>query len=146
MGDDRPRAVMTLDLLSQARAKLNTLHMSADRKRLIWTVMVFMFLGSLRGSELLSTDRVKFDPVKTLCGGDLKLSVVKTQGEAVETIQLRLKQPKTSRTNPVQVVELPATGGWLCPVQAWRNWQKSRESNPVGGSRYLRGETGHWSP
>ena len=29
--DDRPRAVMTIELLSQARAKLKLLHMSADR-------------------------------------------------------------------------------------------------------------------
>ena len=50
--------------------------MSADRKRLIWCVMSFMFLGSMRGSELLVMDRVKFDLVKTLCGEDLKMTVV----------------------------------------------------------------------
>ena len=74
--DDRPRAVMTIELLIQAWAKLKLLHMSANRKRLIWTVMSFMFLGSLRGSELLALDRVKFDPLKSLCVEDLKLTVV----------------------------------------------------------------------
>ena len=67
----------------------------------------------MRGSEILATDRVRFDPVK--------LAVVQAQGETVEMVTIRLKQPKTSRSNPVQMVELPATGGWLCPVQAWRN-------------------------
>jgi hypothetical protein len=62
--DDKTRAVMTIELLVQARAKLKLLHMSADRKRLIWCVMSFMFLGSMRGSELLVMDRVKFDLVK----------------------------------------------------------------------------------
>jgi hypothetical protein len=53
--------------------------MSADRKTPIWCVMSFLFLRSMRGSEILATDRVKFDPVKTLCGEDLKMTVVKAQ-------------------------------------------------------------------
>ena len=47
--------------------------------------MSFMFLGSMRGSELLATDRVKFDQVKSLCGEDLKLMVVKAQGERLKS-------------------------------------------------------------
>jgi hypothetical protein len=95
--------------------------------------MSFLFLGSMRGSEILAADRVKFDPVKTLCGEDLKLAVVQAQSETMETATIHLKQPKTSRYNPVQRVELPATGGWLCPVQAWRNWRHDRKVSPVGG-------------
>jgi hypothetical protein len=60
------------------------------------------------------------------------MTVVKAQGEAIETVTIRLKQLKTSRSNPVQVLELPATVGWLCPVQAWKNWRCSRKANPVG--------------
>ena len=51
-----PRAVMTLKLLTQARDKLKSLRMSAERKRVIWTILTFLFLGSFRGSELLATD------------------------------------------------------------------------------------------
>jgi hypothetical protein len=31
------------------------------------------------------------------------------------------------------VVEVPATSGWLCLFQPWKNWQGSRKANPVGG-------------
>ena len=130
---DKPRAVMTIKLLAMIRAKLKTIKITADRKRLIWCVCTFLFLGSMRGSEILSTDRVRFDPVKTMCGEDLKLATVQAQGETVETITIRLKSPKTSRSNPVQMVELPATGGWLCPVKAWRNWRHGRKASTVAG-------------
>ena len=108
---ETPKAVMTLDLLIKARDKLKSLRMSAERKRVIWTILTFLFLGSFRGSELLATDSICYDPMKTLCGSDLKLITMKAQGEDVETIQIRLKQPKTARTQPTQIVELPATGG-----------------------------------
>ena len=42
-------------------------------KRSVWAVTVLLFMGSLRGSELLSYDSSKFDPVKTLLGGDISL-------------------------------------------------------------------------
>ena len=84
--------------------------MSAERKRVIWTILTFLFLGSFRGSELLATDSICYDPMKTLCGSDLKLITMNAQGEDVETIQIRLKQPKTVRTQPTKIVDLPAAG------------------------------------
>ena len=63
-------------------------------------------------------------PQKTLCWSDLKLVTVQAQGEDVETIRIKLKQPKTSRSQPTQIVELQATGGWLCLVSAYKHWQK----------------------
>ena len=95
-------------MLKQARDKLKMIKMPADTKRAVW---VQMFVGSLRGSEILSNDSKKFDPQKTLLGADLKMVPVQAQGEAVETIRIKLKQP-------TQIVELPTTGGWLCPVSA----------------------------
>ena len=37
---------------------------------------------------------------------------VTAQGEDVETVQVRLEQPKTSRTQANLIMELPSTGGW----------------------------------
>ena len=115
---------MTLQLLRQARDKLKEIKLPAETKRAVWAAITFLFLGSLRGSEILSTDSKKFDPQKTLCGSDLKLVTVQAQGEDVETIRIKLKQPKTSRSQPTQIVELQATGGWLCLVSAYKHWQK----------------------
>ena len=107
---------MTLGLLIQARDKLKSLQIFGVRKRVIWKIMTFLFLVSFRGSEILATDSKRYDPAKTLCGEDLKLITVTAQGEDLETIQVCLKQPKTSRTQPNQIVELPATSGWMCLV------------------------------
>jgi hypothetical protein len=131
--NDAPRAVMTLELLKKARENLRGMRMSGERKRLIWTVLVFLFMGSLRASEILGTDPRKFDPSKTLCGADIKIMKVEAQEEQLRVIQLRLKQPKTARTNPQQLVELPETGGWLYPVQALESWLKVRKGGMVGG-------------
>jgi hypothetical protein len=56
----------------------------------------------------------------------------------VETIQIGLKQPKTARRQPTQIVELPATGGWIHPVMAFTNWQKSRKEGMGGGKPVFR--------
>ena len=68
-------------------------------------------MGSLRGSEILSYDSLKFDPVKTLLGSDIKTLEAESSGRKVQILQLRLKQPKTARSNPVQIVELSETAG-----------------------------------
>ena len=50
---ETPRAVMTLQLLRKARDKLTEIKLPADTKRAVWAAMTFLFLGSLRGSEIL---------------------------------------------------------------------------------------------
>ena len=114
---------MTLQLLKQARDKLKMFKMPADTKRAVWVAMTF-----------LSIDSKKFDPQKTLLGADLKLVTVQTRGEAVETIRIKLKQPKTAWSQPTQIVELPTIGGWLCPVSAYKNWQRDRKGAVLGGT------------
>ena len=53
----------------------------------------------------------QFDPCKTLLSRDVKTKVVRTGEEVVNTIQLTLKAPQTSRFLPVQIVEMPELGG-----------------------------------
>jgi hypothetical protein len=90
-------------------------------------------MGSLRGSEILAPENKKFDPAKTLIGCDLKGVKIKTGSEEVTTLQLTLKQPKTSRSLLVQVVELPEIGGWMCPMKAYRQWQNGKKNKPTEG-------------
>ena len=59
--------------MEDIKRKLVKASMRTDAKRSIWAVTVLLFMGSLRGSELLSYDKIKFDPVKTLLGGDISL-------------------------------------------------------------------------
>ena len=136
------RPVMTLEKLGIARINLMKLKIPTRRKRTIWLVLVWLFFGSLRGSELLVPSKKHYDPCKTLLAGDMKTKVVKTGKEVVNTIQLTLKAPKTSRSLPVQVVEMPEIGGWFCPWSAYWKWLKDRKTKPVGGKPLFSWEDG----
>ena len=82
----------------------------------------------------MSYDKIKFDPVKTLLGGDISLiKAIGPDGKEIELLSIRLKQPKTARSNPHQVVELAETGGLLCPIKAWKSWRGGRKSPLLGG-------------
>ena len=65
--------MVTVGDMEEIKRKLLKSAMKTDEKRSIWAVLVLLFMGSLRGSELLSYDKLKFDPVKTLLGGDISL-------------------------------------------------------------------------
>ena len=129
--EDLSRAVVTVGDMEEIKRKLAKLAMKTDKKRSIWAVLVLLFMGSLRGSELLSYNKLKFDPVKTLLGGDI--SLIKAIGPNGREVEIRLKQPKTGRSNPHQVVEMAETGGLLCSIKAWNSWRKDRKTPLLGG-------------
>ena len=89
--------------------------------------------GEFEGFRLLSYDPRKYDPTKTLCEADIKHILVKAQGEVVKTLQLKLKQPKTARTLPIQIVEMPETGGLMWSVKAYKDWRTHRKEPIIGG-------------
>jgi hypothetical protein len=66
-------------------------------------------MGSLRPSEILSHSIKEFDPTKCLLAQDLKRLVVRIDGQETAIVQLTLKNPKTSRTMPNQIVQRPET-------------------------------------
>ena len=127
-----PRPVMTMELLARAKTNLRKMKMPGHKKQACWAALTFLFFGSLRGSEILAPRKDQYDPVKTLLKRDVKLVELNTGKEMVSTIQLTLKSPKTSRSNPNQVVELPELGGWFCPVRAFKAWQSSRKGRQPG--------------
>ena len=123
-----PRPVMTIDKLGKLRIAIKMMKGPSRKKKVIWTALLWLFMGSMRGSEILAPNKAKFDPNKTMLAGDVKEVTVKMGKERVNTLQLTLKNPKTSRTQPIQVVEMPELGGWLCPVHAYRDWQKGKKT------------------
>ena len=127
-----PRPVMSLEKLAKAKVNLRKKKMAGHKKQVVWAAMTFMFFGSLRGSELLAPRKDQYDPVKTLFRKDVKLVELNTGKEVVSTVQLTLKAPKTSKSNPNQVVELPELGEWYCPVRAYKSWQCSRKGRQLG--------------
>ena len=123
---------MTMEKLARAKINLRKMKMPGHKKQAVWAALTFLFFGSLRGSEILAPRKDQYDPVKTLLKRDVKLVELNTGKEMVSTIQLTLKSPKTSRSNPNQVVELPELGEWFCPVRAFKSWQSSRKGRQAG--------------
>ena len=124
----------TVGDMEAIKRKLVKASMRTDAKGSIWTVIVLLFMGSLRGSELLLYDKIKFDPVKTLLVGEISLIKANgLDGKEIEILSIRHKPPKTARSNPHQVVELAETGGLLCPIKAWKSWWDGRKTPPLGG-------------
>jgi hypothetical protein len=85
-------------------------------KRLLWCNCTLLLMGSLRPSEILSHGNKKFDPTKCLLAQDLKRLVVKIDGQETAIVQLTLNNPKTSKTMPNQIVEIPEIQNFSCPV------------------------------
>ena len=49
-------------------------------------------------------------------------------GKEVKFLQLTLKQPKTARSMPTQLVEIPELGRDVCAVRAFMKWSAGRKS------------------
>ena len=49
-------------------------------------------------------------------------------GKEVKFLQLTLKQPKTAKSIPTQLVEIPELGRNLCAVRAFTKWCKGRKT------------------
>ena len=102
-----PEAVIDVSRMRMIRDWLKSQNKSYQENRLL-------FMGSLRPSEILSHSSKEFDPTKCLLVQDLKILVVRIDGQETAIVQLTLKNPKTSKTMPNQIVEIPVTQNFLC--------------------------------
>ena len=82
-----------------------------------------MFHGWFRGRELMAKSVSCFDPAFTLLRKDLCL--VKDGLEAdKETLQVQVKAPKEAKDVRAVIVDVFQTDTKLCPVRAYKNWEK----------------------
>ena len=107
--------------------RLKASKLALDTKRLLWAVFTLLFLGSLRPSEALSTKKGEYDGVKTLTWADIKILSACIEGKEVKFLQLTLKQPKTAKSMPTQLVEIPELGKHICAVKAIEKWIAGRK-------------------
>jgi integrase len=123
----KPQGVVTMIVMKKLWAKFKNSNMSMDTKRLLWAIFNILFLGSLRPAEALSAKKAEYDEVKTLTWADVKMLSTCMDGKEVKFLQLTLKQPKTSRTMPTQIVEIPELGKQICAVKAFEKWKAGRK-------------------
>ena len=95
-------------------------------KLLIWAVATLAFAGAFRIHEILSKAESTFDPNFTLLGEDLTVSSKNRQ----ETLHVRLKCPKESRSAAATVVDVFENKSELCPVRAFRKWFSCKFREP----------------
>ena len=102
---------------------------TTSRKRIIWAACTLCWSGALRVHELLSKEASKFDPRTTMMAAAIKMSNARVEGRRVETLQVYLAHPKEERLSAGVKLDLFASGDFMCPVKAYKDWMKDKVVN-----------------
>ena len=121
------RLPVTLNILKLIKETLSRSQWIYGEIRLFWVICTLAFSGGFRIHELLSKLEKSFDPAFTLLSSDIRLSNVKIGKKTVEVIQVRVKSPKEDRIGKDVIVDVYQSGGFACPVSAYKKWT---ETNP----------------
>ena len=97
-----------------------------SRRRIIWAACTICWSGALRVHELLSKDASKFDPRTTMMAAAIKVAHAVVEGRRVETLQVYLAHPKEERLSAGVKLDLFATGDFMCPVKAFKDWMQDK--------------------
>ena len=123
MEKPKPKGGLSIPIMRAFRDNLKLLPLKMGDKGVIWMACAWLFLGSLRPSELFGSGKAgEHDVQKTLRWSDLEVVEEKEGNTKVKIVRLTLRQPKTARSSPVQIVEIPQTDGFLCPYKAYWIW------------------------
>ena len=129
------RVAVTVQVLKLILRKIKEASMPAELKTRLWLICCLMWNGSLRVSEVLSRQERKYDPLPTLCGGDIEcIKVEVSPGIKTEILKYHLKSPKERRIGNGVKLEIFANDTFCCPVKAWKAWSGKRdikEGRPV---------------
>ena len=124
--DKVPVFLEHLRLLKTLLARDKT--MLAGGKSATWAVAVMAFWGSFRLSEILSTHAKSIDVKVDLLRRDIRIDSRKVDGKVRSFMVVNLKSPKEAKSNKeaikVEVFAMP-TAKDLCPVEAFRDYEKS---------------------
>jgi hypothetical protein len=125
-GKFKGRLPMTKNTMLLFRKLVQGSTYAEQDKLLIWAVATLAFAGAFRIHEILAKVESTFDPHFTLLAEDLTTS---SNGEQ-QTLHVRLKCPKESRTAAATVVDVFENKSELCPVRAFRKWVGCKRREP----------------
>ena len=114
------RKPITPEILSVLKERIADTDFLGRDQRMIWSVCSVLFHGAFRVHELLCKKSGSFDPDFTLLGRDIELAVEDGGG----VLRIRIKAPKEERVGKSVIVDVYETGTLLCPVRAFKKWQK----------------------
>ena len=122
----KSKHAMTPQLMWELKKQLNGARLPISRKRIIWATATIAFAGSLRVHELLAREQIKFDPSSVMLSGAIKVKKFKVQGREEDTLSLYIAHPKEDKLAEGVVIDLFQTQDFMCPIKAYRNWQKDK--------------------
>ena len=129
-GQHRGRLPITTGVMMLIKQLTRDAGWDSEKKLLFWAICTIAFAGAFRVHELLTRSPREFDPRFTLMTED-----VQTTGDLLDrtaALHFKLKSPKEAKSaNPV-VIDILQGEGHLCPVKAFRKWEKVRR--PRSGS------------
>ena len=114
------RVAVTIPILKLLKKNLVKSDFAKERKFLIWSVATLAFSGGFRIHELLSRERLSFDPTCTLLGKDIVLD----EKDRNPHLQILLKTQKSDRVGKNEVVEVFGTDNFFCPIKAYKKYTK----------------------
>ena len=129
---------MTPELMWKLKLQLNKAKLPISRKRIIWATATLAFAGSLRVHEILSREQTKFDPSTVMMEGAIKLKRIKMEGREVDILSLYIAHPKEEKLSAGVVIDLFPSNDFMCPVNAYRNWQVDKGVRLVAGKPLFR--------
>jgi len=128
-GDKKERQPVTTDIMKLLKTRLANWSGGRIDKMTAWLICSLLFHAACRGGELLCKREDIFDPAVELLRQDtLFRSAISSNGEEKGTVQLRLKLPKEAKDRRATVVDVFETSTSICPVRAFRKWQKETET------------------
>ena len=129
-GDKPSRLPVTPALMKLLKSELKNSSFHRVDKLLLWAVATNAFMGSFRIHELLCKNSSSYDPSFTLLKEDIKLKKIHLGHEVSEILQFSLKSEKSNKSGSINIVDVYASGGFLCPVKAYKKWISHATPNP----------------
>ncbi len=112
------RLPMTVNTMLLFKSLIRTSKFSEPDKALIWAASTVAFAGAFRIHEILAKTESTFDPNFTLLTEDITLTSCNGQ----ETLHVKLKCPKESKSAAPTIVDIFQNAGKICPIKAFRKW------------------------
>ena len=129
------RVAVTVQVLKLLLRKIKEAQMTGEMKTRLWLICCLMWNASLRVSEVLSKNEHEYDPLTTLCGGDIEcIKIEVSPGVHTEILKYHIKSPKERRIGNGVKLEIFGNSSFCCPVRAWKSWRGKvvlREERPV---------------
>ena len=116
----RRRLPITLSMMRLIKHLLKQTHFSTLDKSMLWACCTLAFAGAFRIHELLCKNESYFDPAFTLLGSDITWC---TNSDNTQTLHIKLKCPKESRSAAPTIVDIFQSRGDICPVSAFFRWR-----------------------